>query len=55
VVIEPGIHLLWLLKLVGWADDAHRPSLEHVRINHCGIEIRMSDSFLNGSGILPTL
>ena len=44
-----------MLQEVGWADDAHWPALEHVGIDHGGIEIRVPHEFLNGSDILPAL
>lgn len=39
VVIGPVIHWERLLLVVRWADDAHRAPLEHVGIDHCGVEI----------------
>ena len=37
------------------ADDSYRTVLEHVGLDHCGVEIRVPHAFLNGSDLLPTL
>ena len=55
VVIGSDIHLVRSLREIGWANHAHRPVLEHVGIDHGGIEIGVPQEFLNGSDILPTL
>ena len=55
VVIGSDIHLVRSLREIGWANDAHRPALEHVGIDHGGIEIGVPQKFLNGSDILSSL
>lgn len=55
VDIGSDIHLVQSLREIGWANDAHRPALEHVGIDHGCIEIGVPQEFLNGSDILPTL
>jgi hypothetical protein len=35
----PGIHLLGLPREVGWGDNAHRPALEPMRVDHRGVVI----------------
>ena len=55
VVIGSDIHLVRSLREIGWAHDAHRPALEHVGIDHGGIEIGVPQEFLNSSDILSAL
>ena len=40
---------------IGLANDAYRPALEHVGIDHGGIETGVLQELLNDSDILPTL
>jgi hypothetical protein len=55
VVIGSDIHLVRSLREIGWANDAHRPALEHVGIDHGGIETGVLQELLNDSDILTTL